>query len=140
MCVWGYLFDFNFQVIDKMIQGKGAFKHKLNEASKKVLDERIKKALDNSGFIEDIDKLQHTKANLESQLKKGNLSEEERKEIEHELQKVKDKIDARNRSRKALEDATRQSQVREAQNESGGEATEKIMQEASESSFSCSIF
>ena len=124
-----FILLFYFEVIDKMLQGKGAFKHKLNEASRKVLEESIKKALDNSGFIEVIQSLEQTKEQLQSQLKEENLSDEERKKIERELEKVNKQIDAKNTSKKALEDETRQSQVQEAQKESGGAATQRIKQE-----------
>ena len=122
-----------------MNQGKSPFIHQLTEASKEVLDERIREALDSSGFTVEIEKLEHDKEELESQLKDGKLSEEDRVELENELMSINDKIDEKSKSRKALEEGKRQEQALEAEKDSGGEATEKVQkkQEAEKSGGGC---
>ena len=120
-----------------MNQGKGPFIHKLTEASKQALDDRIKKALDASGFAQNLEALEHDKQLTEFRLSQDNLGGEERKELEKYLQKVKVKIDEKLKERKVLEDRQRQEQAAEAQTETGGVATEKVKK--SEGMFSCNI-
>ena len=122
-----------------MNQGKDPFIHKLTEASKEVLDERIKQALDSSGFTVEIEKLENDKQELEGRIKEGNLSKEDKDELECELKNVNDKIDEKIKSRKALEEGKRQEQALEAQKESGGKATAELQkkQEAEKNNGGC---
>jgi len=114
------------EVIDKMNEGKSPFVNKLTEASKEVLDARIKKALDSSGFVEDLKQLEQEKKVVELQLKEEKLVKKERLELEEYLQTVNDRIDAKQKEIKRLEDEKKKELAQEAQTGSGGAATAKV--------------
>lgn len=58
-----------------MNEGKSPFVNKLTEASKEVLDARVKKALDSSGFAEDLKQLEQDKGVVELHLKEEKLTD-----------------------------------------------------------------
>ena len=105
---------------------KSPFINSLTNASKEVLDEHIKKALDSSGFTVESEKLEHERRQIKDLLKEGNLSEEEKVKYDKLLEEVNDKIDAKNRERKAIEKQKREEQAEKESQESGGEATERV--------------
>ena len=109
-----------------MNEGKSPFVHNLTKASQGALDERIKKALDSGGFAVNLQQLEGEKKVIESLLSENNLSEEKRKGLEDQLQRINGKIDAKKKEIEALKETQRQEQVKDAQTESGGDTTEKV--------------
>ena len=97
----------------------------MTEASKEVLNERIKKALDSSEFAVELENLKQQKQVIKSKTKEANLSKKNREELEKEVQDVNSKIDA---ELKALEEKSRQEQAQEEAQllDSGGAATKKV--------------
>ena len=118
-----------------MMEGKKPFTNELIAKSKQALDKRIKEALESSGFtVAEIDKLKQDKQQLEERIKDESLGEKEKKQVEHELHKIKEEIQAKMKA--VMEDA-RQSQVEEAQGESGGKVTENMKKTAEQKSGGC---
>lgn len=106
---------------------KGPFINSDTDASKEVLEERIKKTLDSSGFTLEFEQLKQERERLRILLKEKDLSEEDKSEYENSLRDVEDKIDAKNREKRAIENEERQEHTKEeTQTESGGAATKKV--------------
>ena len=106
--------------------GKKPFVNSLTDASKEVLEERVKKTLDSSGFTMKFEELEDERKRLSEILQRINLSEEEKSEYENLLRKVDDKIDAKKREKTAIEKEERQKHAKdETKNKSGGAATKK---------------
>lgn len=107
---------------------KSPFINSLTDASKEVLEERIKKTLDSSGFTLEFEQLKQERERLRKiLLEEKDLSEEDKSEYENLLRDVEDKIEAKNREKKAIEIEERQEHAKkETQNKSGGAATKKV--------------
>ena len=105
---------------------KTPFINSLTSASKEVLDEHIKKALDSSGFTVETEKLEQERRQTKDLLKEGNLSEEEKDKYEELLKEINDKIEAKNRERKEIEKQKREEQAEKESQKSGGEATKRV--------------
>ena len=110
-----------------MNSGEGPFVHTLTKASKEVLDERIKNALNSIGLDITLEKMTKEKEDLENLLAKKDLSQEERNHAEDQLKKLKEEIAAKKKKVKELETEEREKQALEASKEkSGGKATENV--------------
>lgn len=117
-----------------MNEGKKAFVHNLTKASREVLDRRIKKALDSSGFEVDLKKLMEERMAIQraciSEICKynhgGPVSEQDRIAWEDHLQSIDDKIDEEKKKIDALKATQMEEQVKEVDTESGGDTTEKV--------------
>ena len=72
------------------------------------------------------DQLEQDKDVVELHLKEEKLSDEERLEWEKYLQTAKEKIDAKQKEIKGLEDEKRKEQTEEAQTGTGGATTAKV--------------
>ena len=107
---------------------KSPFYNSLTGASEEVLEERIKKTLDSSGFTMEFEQLKQERKQLRKiLLEEKDLKEEDKSKFEKLLRDVEDKIDAKNREKKAIENEKRQEHAKEeTQNESGGAATKKV--------------
>lgn len=107
---------------------KKPFINSLTNASDEVLKERIKKTLDSSGFTIEFEQLKQERERLRKILQEEeDLSEEDKSKCEKLLRDVEDKIDAKNKEKKAIENEKRQEHAKEeTQNESGGAATKKV--------------
>jgi len=109
-----------------MNEGKSPFVHNLTKASQEVLDGRIEKALDSSGFAVDLAQLNEEKEVVESQLSENSLSEQDRKELKDHLQRINDKIDRKQKKIEALREKQRKEQIKDAETESGGDTAKKV--------------
>ena len=109
-----------------MNEGKSPFVHNLTKASQEVLDGRIGKALDSSGFAVDLKQLEEEKKVVESQLRENTVSEQDRKALEDHLQRINDKIDKKQEEIDTLKETQRKEQVKDAETESGGDTTKKV--------------
>lgn len=105
---------------------KSPFINSLTNASKEVLDEQVKKALDSSGFTVEFEKLEKERRQIEDLLKEGKVSEEEKVKYDNLLREVNVKIDAKEKKRKAIEKQKREEQAENESQESGGAATERV--------------
>ena len=72
------------------------------------------------------EKLEQERRQIKDLLKEGNHSEEEKVKYDKLLEEVNDKIDAKNRERKAIEKQKREEQAEKESQESGGETTERV--------------
>lgn len=106
-----------------MVEGKAPFSNSLTKISLESLEKRVKDALDKTGFTVALSTLMEDKDKIERQIRSGNCSEEEKKNLEHELQNIKEQIDKREREKKATEDEERQRQANEAKTTDGGGRT-----------------
>lgn len=102
----------------------------MTKASQEVLEGRIQKALDSSGFAEDLTHLKEEKEAVESQLSENIASEQDREALEDRLQGINDKIDVKQKEIDALKETQRTEQVKDAETESGGDTTKKISDSA----------
>ena len=109
-----------------MNEGKSPFVHNLTKASQEVLDGRIGKALDSSGFAVDLKQLEEEKKVVESQLRENTVSEQDRKTLEDHLQRINDKIDKKQEEIDTLKETQRKEQVKDVETESGGDTTKKV--------------
>ena len=98
----------------------------MTNASKEVLDEQVKKALDSSGFTVEFEKLEKERRQIEDLLKEGKVSEEEKVKYDKLLREINVKIDAKEKERKAIEKRKREEQAENESQESGGAATERV--------------
>lgn len=118
-----------------MNPGKGPFINALTKASKEVFDEHVGKALDASGFTLEFGKLEQEKEKLESLLKDKTLSEEVKIDYTNWLKDVDEKIDAKLKEKKAMEDEKRKEQAQQEIVASGGEATRNVQKESKGNKF-----
>lgn len=109
-----------------MNEGKSPFIHNLTKASQEVLDGRIQKALDSSGFALDLTHLKEEKEAVESQLSENTANEQDLKALKDRLQRINDKIDVKQTEIDALKETQRKEQVKDAETESGGDTTKKV--------------
>lgn len=111
-----------------MNSGKGPFVHFLTEASKEVLDEHIKKALNSIGLDIKLEKMTKEKEDLEKLLMKKDLSQNEKNQAEDLLKKLKEEIVAEKENVREVEAKEREKQAREASKAKfGGKATQSVM-------------
>lgn len=110
-----------------MNSGKSPFVHVLTTASKEVLDEHIKKALNSNGLDVKLEKITKEKEGLENLLKEENLSQKERNNAEDLLKTLKDDIVAEKKKVREVEAKEREKQAQEAaKGNSVGNAKEKV--------------
>ena len=106
-------------MIDELRKGKGSFIHRLTKASKSVLDEEIKKAMDESGLTKQAKALQKR----EEEIKQMKIDADARRKEEERLRKEQRDLEEKT---KRLEEEAREAQKRAAESESGGRATEEM--------------
>ncbi|XP_022799198.1 uncharacterized protein LOC111337206 isoform X2 [Stylophora pistillata] len=115
------------QVIDEVRKKqKGPLMHRLNTASKEVLDEKIKKAMDECGLTKQEETIRQQRAEMERQLKEKQKSDVEKRKLEKRLAEQKKRQAELEDEKKRLEEEKREQQRNEAESESGGTATEVI--------------
>lgn len=118
-----------------MNEGRSPFVHNLTKASNEVLEERIRKALDSSGFEVDLKQLEDDRDRITSQLSgETDLTEDERKELQEYLKEIKLKIDLKQAEIEALKKEKVQEQAEDAATTSGGNTTAKLSSEGSSGS------
>ena len=109
---------FSFKLIDDMTAGRGRFIHPLTNTSKAVLEKEIKKALDQSGFNEQLKKLKQREAELK-EVQEQNVSTTQ--ELEEKVKKIKQEKEDLKRRKEEMEN-----QITQWQKETGGNATEPV--------------
>ena len=147
-----------FQLIDEMTEGREPFVHRLTKASRDILDQQIKAALDQSGINEELKSLQNREkelkrkqaelekkrkeedhrrkkeqAEMEKRRKELANDEERRKKLEKEMAKKEEDRKKREeedeRKRKQLEDDIRQEEERKKEIERKEEELRKKLEE-----------
>ncbi|KAL9985832.1 hypothetical protein ACROYT_G008280 [Oculina patagonica] len=100
------------QIIEELKKGKGSFIHRLTKASKSVLDEEIKKAMDESGLTKQAEALRKKEEELKKQLDDKRKSDAEREKLEKELEEEKRKQEELEEQKKKLEEEKKEPKKR----------------------------
>ena len=105
---------------------RGPLIHRLTKASKQVLDEEIKKAMDEQGITKQAEALRKNKEEIKKLLEDKKKSEEEKRDLEKRLTEQKEEQTKLEAAAKKLADEKKQSQLDDAKSPEGGKSTEEV--------------
>ncbi|RMX61356.1 hypothetical protein pdam_00025651, partial [Pocillopora damicornis] len=102
------------QIIDKVKEERGPLIHRLTKASKQVLDEEIKKAMDEQGITEQAEALREDQEEIKKLLEDEKTSEGEKRALEKRFAEQDEKLAELDAAARKLADEKKQSQLDDA--------------------------
>ena len=105
---------------------RGPLIHRLTKASKQVLEEEIKKAMDEQGITEQAEALRKDQEEIKKLLEDEKTSEGEKRALEKRFAEQDEKLAELDAAARKLTDEKKQSQLDDAKSPDGGKSTEEV--------------
>ena len=105
---------------------RGPLIHRLTKASKQVLEEEIKKAMDEQGITEQAEALRKDQEEIKKLLEDEKTSEGEKRALEKRFAEQDEKLAELDAAARKLADEKKQSQLDDAKSPDGGKSTEEV--------------
>ena len=105
---------------------RGPLIHRLTKASKQVLEEEIKKAMDEQGITEQAEALRKDQEEIKKLLEDEKTSEGEKRALEKRFAEQDEKLVELHAAARKLADEKKQSQLDDAKSPEGGKSTKEV--------------